>query len=59
MNPKIFFEPTILEVPSLRRGRPGYKWVNGVYVVIDGVKLYPPMRIREAKNYVKGMRDAQ
>lgn len=49
---KIEFEPTQFEVPSPRKGRPGYRWVEGVYVILDGKKIYPPMRIREAKAFV-------
>jgi len=46
-------KPTRREVPCTRRGRPSYKWVDAVYVIQDGVKLYPPMRIREAQNFIQ------
>jgi hypothetical protein len=49
---KVEFESTRFEVPSPRNGRPCYRWVEGVYVVLDGKKIYPPMRIREAKSFV-------
>lgn len=40
---------TRMEVPSPSRGRPSYRWVDACYVVRpDGMKEYPPVRIREA-----------
>ncbi len=52
-GPCITFEPARFEVPTQRNGRPGYKWVDGLYVVVNGAKQYPPMRIREAKAFAR------
>ena len=46
----ITYEPTRLEVPAPRDGRPSYKWVDGLYVVVNGNRLYPPLRAGEAKD---------
>lgn len=46
-------EPTRIEVPCLKRGRPSYKWVDALYIIQGGVKLYPPLRIMEAKRFIR------
>lgn len=51
---KITTEPTRIEVwrNATRKKKGHYAWVSGVYVIVDGQKHYPPMRIREAKRYI-------
>jgi hypothetical protein len=64
---KIETERTQIEIgsPRLRilRGRrtyqPSYRWVESVYVIVDGKKIYPPMRPREAKAYIKELQKGQ
>jgi hypothetical protein len=56
--PKIEFEDTRIEIPSPRNGRPSYRWVDALYVIVDGKKLYPPMRIREAKNFAERLKNS-
>jgi hypothetical protein len=46
-------EPTRIEIPCSKKGRPSYKWVDSLYVIQDGVKLYPPMRTREAWKFIR------
>lgn len=50
---KIEFEETTIEVGMPKHGRPSYRWVPALFVVVDGRKLYPPMRIREARRFAK------
>lgn len=47
---QVTLEPTRIEVGT---GEPGYRWVDGVYIVRATGKLYPPMRVREAKAICK------
>lgn len=47
---------TQIEVGCTVRGRPSYRWVPAVLVTINGQTIYPPMRLREAKAYVKELR---
>lgn len=51
--PKIQFEECRMEIGSPVRGRPSYRWVDALYVIVDGKKIYPPMRVREARRYAK------
>ncbi len=45
------FEPARFEVGT---GGPGYRWVDGVYIITpDGKKLFPPMLKRDARAYCK------
>ena len=46
----VTYEPTRLEVPEPRDGKPSYGWVDGLYVVVNGNRLYPPLRVGEAKD---------
>ncbi len=47
-------EHTMIEVPVRRRGRRAtYRWVAAAHLVVDGMKQYPPMRLREAKRALK------
>jgi hypothetical protein len=52
-------EPTRIEIPSPRYDRkrnnyrPSYRWVEAVYVIVDGRRIHPPMRLREAKAYIQ------
>lgn len=50
---KITFEETQIEVGTSVRGRPSYRWVRALYVIRDGVRIYPPMRVREARRFAK------
>lgn len=39
----------LIEVPTLRRGRPSYRWAQGYVVRIgDGPEQFPPVLRREA-----------
>lgn len=50
----VTLEPTRVEVWRRNRGKVAQSvWVAAVFVVVDGRKLYPPMRVREARKYVK------
>lgn len=50
----VHLEMTQIEVPVRRRGRRAtYRWVPAAYLVVDGLKQYPPMRLHEAKRALK------
>lgn len=50
--PTIRFEPARFEVGT-GKNRPAYRWVDGLYVIANGNKIFPPMRTREAKAYAR------
>lgn len=46
--PLIHLERVPIEVGTLVRRRPSYRWTTGYYVVVNGVRTYPPERRNEA-----------
>lgn len=55
MTTKVTFESTELEVPCVRHRKPTYRIVSALFVIVNGVKIYPPMRINDAKKYAKNL----
>lgn len=56
--PVVTFEETQIETVCMRRAQPSYRWARALYVVVDGVKHFPPMRPREAKRYAEEVRES-
>lgn len=52
---KARLEPTRIEVPRKNGRKPcTYVWVPAVFVIKeDGSRIYPPMRIQEARRYCR------
>lgn len=49
-----YLEKTQISIPVRRRGRRAtYRWVPAAHLVVDGLKQYPPMRLREANQALK------
>lgn len=48
---RVEFRPVRMEIPAPRKGRPGYRWVEGYQVVINGREMSPYMRKREARDF--------
>lgn len=51
----ITLEPTRMEIPQTKRGKPSYQWVDAYYIVSHGSKQYPPLRVREAMKTFREM----
>jgi len=47
----------LIEVVTLRKGRPCYRWVPGYVVVVNGRTWVPPLRRRDAYALVRNLRD--
>lgn len=55
MTGTVRFEPTRIEVTRKNGRKPrSYIWVPAVWIVkADGSRLHPPMRLQEARRYVR------